>query len=163
MKTTYMLTIMILWLAASASAEIYQYKDDKGVSHYTDEFSRVPVDKQTDVEVIPEIPYDSSQDVRVLPYDDMQTRRLIDEVERRRRQAIRIEVLKQRKEELEKEYQELLAEKSSLDNNKSFQKRRMKKKYKHRSYIRELIKKEQRINDRSAELEAELKEIESQL
>ena len=55
------------------------------------------------------------------------------------------------------EYNRLLEEKKKLDNNKSFQKRRMKRKYKHRPYIKELIKKEQQIINRLEEIELMMK------
>ena len=48
-------------------------------------------------------------------------------------------------EKLEKEYAALLERKQALDNNKSFQKRRKKRKYKHRPHIKKLVEEEKRI------------------
>ena len=56
-------------------------------------------------------------------------------------------------DEREEEYKALLEEKKQLENDKSFQKRKKKRKYKNRPYMQELIKKEQRINERLEELE----------
>jgi len=56
-------------------------------------------------------------------------------------------------DELEGEYKALLEEKMKLENDKSFQKRKIKRKYQNRPYIKELIKKEQRINERLEEIE----------
>jgi len=58
---------------------------------------------------------------------------------------------------LKTEYNKLLEEKKELDNNKSFQKRRMKRKYKNRPYIKEMIEKEEQIIKRLEELELMMK------
>ena len=54
---------------------------------------------------------------------------------------------------LEAEYNRLLQEKRELDNDKSFQKRRKKRKYQNRPYIKELVEKEQKIINRLKEIE----------
>lgn len=56
-------------------------------------------------------------------------------------------------DELEEEYRTLLEEKKKLEDNRSFQKRKKKRKYKHRPYIKELIEKERRITERLEEIE----------
>lgn len=58
---------------------------------------------------------------------------------------------------LKAEYSRLLEEKKELDNNKSFQKRRMKRKYKNRPYIKEMIEQEEQIIKRLEEIELMMK------
>jgi hypothetical protein len=58
---------------------------------------------------------------------------------------------------LKTEYNRLLEEKKELDNNKSFQKRRMKRKYKNRPYIKEMIEQEEQIIKRLEEIELMMK------
>ncbi len=54
-------------------------------------------------------------------------------------------------EALAQEYRILLDEKRGFETNKSYQKRKIKRKYKHRPYIKELIEKEKKLD---AQLEA---------
>ena len=50
-------------------------------------------------------------------------------------------------EKLAEEYAVLVEKKRELDNNKSFQKRRKKRKYKHRPHIKKLVEEEKRIEE----------------
>lgn len=61
--------------------------------------------------------------------------------------------IKTKGQSLEEEYNRLLEEKKILDSNKSFQKRRKKRKYKNRPYIKELVEKEEKIIKRLKEIE----------
>ncbi len=58
---------------------------------------------------------------------------------------------------LKAEYNRLLEEKKELDNNKSFQKRRIKRKYKNRPHIKEMIEQEQQIIKRLKKIELMMK------
>ncbi len=60
-------------------------------------------------------------------------------------------------QDLKAEYNRLLEEKKELDNNKSFQKRRIKRKYKNRPHIKEMIEQEQQIIKRLKEIELMMK------
>jgi hypothetical protein len=81
----------------------------------------------------------------------------------RKAEALRKKKLHGDKAGLETEYGLLLKEKSALDNDAGFQHRRHKNKYKHRPSIEALVKKEGDIKKRMAEIESEIKNIESQL
>ena len=155
MKRTIVMTIIflgVLW--GIAEATIYEYVDDQGEVHYTNELSSVPADKLDQVTEMKETESDPQQ--QPAPkysgpiYPLLQQSPSAEELAKQRDQL-------QRKQQLEAEYQRLLKEKEALDNDKSFQTRRYKYKYKHRPYIIELEKKEARINQGLADLEQQLK------
>lgn len=155
MKTFFLISALLLGWAATTGAAIYQYTDESGQVHYTNDLSSVPtekLDQVTETEetesgpsaspspTYPNIEYPILQNAQAL-----ENKRLME-----KKQA-------QKKAELEAEYEALLKEKEALDNDESFQKRREKKKYKNRPYILELVTREAEINKRLAEVERELK------
>ena len=141
--------MMGIMLSGPATAKIYRYVDDNGQVNFTDDLSIVPERKRAKVTEQEEIPSTyrppaitrSTGSVTVTPSPQSNEKL-------------------QKKQQLEAEYQELLKEKEALDNNKSFQKRRKKRKYKHRPHIKELVEKEQQVIQRLAILEQELKAFE---
>lgn len=50
-----MITCILLFLASSGFAQIYQYTDENGTVHFTDDFSKVPPSQQENVNPIPVI------------------------------------------------------------------------------------------------------------
>jgi len=146
---------MLFWgvLWGISEATIYQYVDDQGELHYTNELSTVPADKldqvtemkETESDPLPPAPKYSGP-----IYPLLQQSPSAEELAKQREQL-------QRKQQLEAEYQRLLKEKETLANDKGFQKRRYKRKYQNRPYIQELVKKEARINQRLSDLERQLK------
>lgn len=150
------LLILVLLMFGTAAAKIYRYVDDKGQVYFTNDLSTVPADKLDGVTVHEEYistavpPSPAKPQPRV--YEP--AARLPSQIQAERRARLK------EKEKLESEYNALIKEKEALDNDKSFQKRRKKRKYKHRPYIQDLIKKEKYLNQRLAELENELKPYE---
>ena len=151
--TTAILFCGVLCVVSLSGATIYQYVDDKGEVHYTNELSSVPADKLDQVTVMEETPRDPQQPPAPKYsgpiYPLLQQSPSAEELAKQKD-------LQQKKQQLEAEYQKLLKEKEALDNNKSFQTRRHKYKYKHRPYIIALEKKEAEINQRLADLKRQL-------
>ncbi len=136
-----------------SEATIYQYVDDQGMVHYTNDLSSVPIDRLNQITEMKETESDPQQEPAPKysspAYPLLQQIPSAEELKKKRE-------LKQRKQRLETEYQRLLKEKEALDNNKAFQTRRHKRKYQNRPYIIELVKKEARINKRLADLKRQL-------
>jgi hypothetical protein len=149
MKRIWMIIFMIalIW-SAGVSAKIYQYVDKNGKVTFTNDLSTIPADKISEALQYNEIQHDDSIPPAKLPYFDPPP--LPSENKAYQKEAL------EKKKALEKEYSALLKEKQALDNNKSFQKRRTKRKYQNRPYIEELVKKESQIIKRLAELEGKL-------
>lgn len=141
-----MLGIMLSWPVA---AKIYRYVDDNGQVTFTNDLSSVPESKRAKVTEQEEI-----QGAYHPPATTIPTRGYTVTPTYQNNEKI------QQKQQLEAKYQELLKEKEALDNNKSFQKRRKKRKYQNRPYIKELVEKEHHIIQSLAKLELELKEFE---
>ncbi|MDA3916568.1 MAG: DUF4124 domain-containing protein [Deltaproteobacteria bacterium] len=143
MKQIWMIIFMIalIW-PAGVSAKIYQYVDKNGMVTFTNDFSTIPADKMSEA----------------LQYDEIQHDDSIPPVKSPSSVSPPLPSANKayQKEALEKEYSALLKEKQALDNNKSFQKRREKRKYQNRPYIEELVKQEKQIIKRLAELEGKL-------
>lgn len=149
MKRIWIIIFMIalIW-PAGVSAKIYQYVDKNGRVTFTNDFSTIPTDKISEALQYDEIQHDDSIPPVKLPSS-------VSTPLPPANKAYQKEAL-EKKKALEKEYSALLKEKQALDNNKSFQTRRKKRKYKHRPYILELVKKEGQIVKRLAELEETL-------
>lgn len=135
-----------------AFATIYKFTDDSGQVQYTNVLSSVPADKLKDITELEE--YESDVPERSYPSSEP-TSPSPNQVDSDK-EALIVKKREQRKK-IETEYNTLLKEKRDLDNNKSFQKRRKKKKYQNRPYIQELIKKEDQLLNQLSELEAKLK------
>lgn len=160
------LMFVVAWvcLAFPAAAEIYQYEDDNGYVHYTNDIASVPTEKLSEIIRYNELRGD---DLLTAPASAQQVRRstgttAVKKTTRSQKfsQKKRLRTLKK---SLENEYERLLKDKTALDNDKSFQKRRKKKKYKNRPYIKALVKKEQQMEKRLVEVETALAEIKRQL
>ena len=152
-KTTVSALLIGLFLWGTSEATIYQYTDDKGEVHFTNELSTVPADKLDKVTSTPET--ESVNQPPPAPYTGPEYP-LLQQAPSQEAIAEKRAQLK-KKQALEAEYQTLLKEKEAIDNNKSFQSRRNRYKYKHRPYIIELEKKDAQIKQRLADIEAQLK------
>jgi hypothetical protein len=158
---------MLFWWVLPASADVYRYVDDMGVTHFTNDLSSVPENKLSEVVKEREAQNDTSGErsngfgygMQPGPSFSSSDR----DAENRKAEALRKKKLHADKAALEAEYGLLLKEKSAIDNDASFQYRRNKYKYKHRPTVEALVKKEGDINKRMAEIESEIKSIESQL
>jgi len=155
MKNTVAFAILF-WtiLAGAAGATIYQYTDDNGQVHYTNEESSIPADKLDQVTATEET---ESGPAAPAPKYDGPIYPIIEHAQAVEEERAKEKEKARQKAELESEYEALLKEKEALDNDKSFQKRRYKRKYQNRPYITELVAKEAELNQRLAELEEELK------
>jgi len=153
MKTTIALAILFLGWTTASGAVIYQYTDDSGQVHYTNDLATVPAEK---LDHVTEIDEPDSEPGAPAPKYSGPIYPLLQNSKSEAQKAEERESA-QRKAALEAEYQALLAEKEALDNDASFQKRRYKKKYQNRPYILELEAKETRIKKRLMEVERELK------
>lgn len=152
MRTSIALAIIFLGWAAVSEAVIYQYTDDSGQVHFTNDLASVPAEHLDQVTEIEETESDSTAPAASYSgpiYPLLQDQSAEDRARERERA--------QRKAELEAELETLLKEKEALDNNESFQKRRNKTKYQNRPYIQELVAKEKRIKQRLMEVRRELK------
>ncbi|MEN8212131.1 MAG: DUF4124 domain-containing protein [Thermodesulfobacteriota bacterium] len=149
MKQIWIMIFMIalIW-PAEVSAKIYQYVDKNGMVTFTNDFSTIPADKMSEALKYDEIQHDDSIPPAQLPSSGSSPLPSANK-------AYQKDALEKEKA-LEKEYNALLKEKQALDNNKSFQKRREKRKYQNRPYIKDLVKKEKHIIKRLAELEEKL-------
>ena len=149
MKQIWMVIFMIalIW-PVGASATIYKYVDKNGMVIYTNDLSTIPADKISEALQYDEIQHNDSIPPAKLPSSVSPPLPSADK-------AYEKEAL-EKKKALEKEYSALLKEKQTLDDNKSFQKRREKRKYQNRPYIEELVKRERQIIKRLAELEEKL-------
>lgn len=153
MKTSIALAILFLGWAVTAWAVIYEYTDDSGQIHYTNDLATVPAEKLDQVTEIKETesgPAAPASSYSGTIYPLLQDSQSARDKEREQERA-------EKKAQLEAEYKILLEQKEALDNDESFQKRRNKKKYQNRPYIQELIAKEARIKQRLMEVERELK------
>lgn len=151
MKISY-LTILVLGIMLSepATAEIYRYVDDSGQLNFTDDFSTIPESKRPKVTEQDEIP--STYHPPAIPKSIESAPVTPSPPEKVPQSEEKLEEKKQ----LEAEYKALLKEKESLDNNRRFQSRKNRNKYKYRPYIKRLAKKEQQVIKRLAEVEKEL-------
>jgi len=146
------LCIAAVWalMVGSAHAEIYRYVDERGQPHYADDLAKIPADKRSTVTVHESYESDPAASVQptfpVRPAPVVMPTTKPSQVEKRRQ-----------KENLMAEYHALLQEKQALDNDKGFQKRRKKRKYKNRAYIKVLVEKETHLIERIADIEAKLK------
>lgn len=153
MKTTTILTLLFLVLFWGISgATIYQYEDDNGQVRYTNDVSSIPSDKLDQVIKIDETKSEQPASTPVYTGPIYPLNNLGPSAEERAKQREQAK----RKAQLEAEYERLLAEKEALDNDKSFQKRRYKRKYQNRPYIQELVKREAWLIQRLADLERQL-------
>lgn len=135
---------------------IFQYVDDNGVSNYTNVFSRIEEKYRDNLIITEEIKINGmdggGQFLSGLNPAENKTRN----VERIKPDNIVDANKKALRKVLEDKYAILLSEKASLDTNKSYQKRKFKRKYKHRPHIVEMSKRE-------TQLDAMLNEVENQL
>jgi hypothetical protein len=156
---------MIFWVVSPARAEVYRYVDDQGVAHFTNDLSTVPENKISEVvegtEYQPDTHDQKSNGSGVRIPSRPSSRGSDTEAENRKAEAHAKSKLDADKAALETEYGLLLQEKAAIDNDAGFQKRRDKKKYKHRPYIEERVKREEEIKKRMAEIESEIKNMES--
>jgi monoamine oxidase len=154
MKKYVALAIVLMGISAATSeAAIYQYTDENGQIHYTNDLSSVPAEKLNQVTEIEET---ESEEISPAPaysgaiYPLLRNSQSESDKKRKREQA-------EKKARLQAEYETLRKEKEALDNDASFQKRRNKRKYQNRPYIKELIAREAEIQRRLKEIEQELK------
>ncbi|MCF6247987.1 MAG: hypothetical protein L3J69_11575 [Desulfobacula sp.] len=145
-------------LAGATFATIYQYMDDSGQVNFTNDLSSVPVDKLADIIKFEEYESDDVPDKSFT--SPWVTSPPPNDVNAANKSLIRKKL--EQRGKFEAEYDALLKEKKELDNNASFQKRKRKRKYQNRPYIKELKKREIQIIDRLKELEAQLKTFETQ-
>jgi hypothetical protein len=153
MKTSIAIAVLLLGWATASEAVIYQYTDDSGQTHYTNDLASVPAEKLDQVTEIEETESDATAPAPAYSgpiYPLLQESQTKEDKARERERA-------QRKADLEAEYQALLKEKEALDNDASFQKRRNKRKYQNRPYIQELVAREAEIKKRLLEVQRELK------
>lgn len=148
----FVLVFLSFLIFNSAGAVIYKYVDDEGTARYTDDPATVPADKQDQVTEIEEAESTASVPKRshyvsTYPLLNNPDNEILKEQRER----------EEKKEQLETEYAALLKEKEAMDNDKSFQKRRNKRKYQNRPYIKELVAREAEINQRLKELEGLLR------
>jgi hypothetical protein len=166
-RMTAYLFSMIFWLVLPASAEVYRYMDDKGIAHFTNDLSTVPENKLSEVVEGIEYQRGTADEKSIGSGKSSQSRSSGQDSEteeaNRKAEALAKSKLEADKETLKTEYGLLLKEKAAIDNDAGFQRRRDKNKYKHRPHIEELVKKEEGIKKRRAEIEAEIKNVESQL
>ena len=156
MKTSIVLAFL-LWvmLPCISGAAIYQYVDDDGQIHYTNDLSTVPMDKLDQVTESMEAQSDSTPPAPSYSgpkYPLLQQNSAAEEL---KRETARLG----KKEQLQAEYEALRKEKEALDNDESFQTRRTKRKYQNRPYILELIAKEAEIKQRLINIEQQLKAL----
>jgi hypothetical protein len=145
MKPIFFLTLCaFFWMAHPAAATVYQYTDENGSIHYTNDLSSIPLDKLPRAIEHKEYESDSTSEPSVTP----EPSRSYDETIPEEQPADR-----KNNEALKMEYQQLLKEKEAIDNDESFQKRKEKRKYKHRPYIKDMVEKEKNIIDRLKEVE----------
>lgn len=150
--TVFTIVFLSLFFFESAGGVIYKYIDKNGDTCYTNDPSSIPADKIDQAVEIKEIESDPAIPRR--PYS-VPTYPLLNntDAEKQKKQRQR----KEKKKQLEAEYAELLKKKEALDNDASFQKRRKKRKYRNRPYIKALEAKEAKINQRLQVLENMLK------
>jgi len=151
-RTSIVILVLGIVLCRPVAAKIYQYIDDKGYTCFTNDLYMVPENKRPAAIEHKENPINhTSPNIN--------------------RTAERASVIQPQlplatnpeKKELKIEYKELVYEKEFLDNNRSFQKRRIKRKYKRRPHITKLLRKEQQIIERLAQIIDRLTEIEEEL
>ncbi len=151
-RTAVVILTLGIVLCRPVAAKVYKYIDDKGYTCFTNDLYMVPEKKRPAV-----IEHKENSITHTSPVINKTVERtpVI--------QSQSPSATNPQKKYLKAEYQELIYEKEFLDNNRSFQKRRIKKKYKHRPQITKLLRKEQQIIERLAEIIDRLQEIEEEL
>ena len=115
--------IACLCFSPAAQAEFYQYTDDNGVVHYTDDYSTIPKPYQTQIDAHPETPKDSpsqaggTEEKNIGQTEDAQSDKQFspEALEQLARQR---EELVEKKEQLDQQYEELLEEKEALESSR---------------------------------------------
>ncbi|MFH0726990.1 MAG: DUF4124 domain-containing protein [Pseudomonadota bacterium] len=165
-RMTFFLIGMIFWGVLPAGAAVYRYVDDQGVAHFTNDLSTVPENKISEVVEGTEYQQDTQNQKSIGSDNRIPSRSSHpgsdDEEMNRKAEDFKKRKLKADKAALETEYGLLLKEKAAIDNDAGFQKRRDKNKYKHRPHIEERVKREEEVKKRMAEIETEIKNIDSQ-
>lgn len=109
-KNYFMIFGALLCMIGAASAEVYQYVDEEGVTHYTNDMTMVPVDKRSGVTEYPEIQTEPSTENQIYPHANSNVQIRAVEEEAQERRVLREKKLKEQKMELEREYEQLLIE-----------------------------------------------------
>lgn len=151
-RTAVVILTLGIVLCRPVAAKVYKYIDDKGYTCFTNDLYMVPENKRPTVIEHKENPITQTSSI----------------IKRTAERGPMIQsqpspATNTQKNYLKAEYQELIYEKEFLDNNRSFQKRRIKRKYRHRPHITKLLKKEQQIIERLAQIIDRLQEIEEEL
>jgi hypothetical protein len=160
----FLLPCLLFGMINHASAEIYRYVDDNGISHFTNDLSTIPENKLS--QVAEEIEYKKAPtdekwgESRKSNYSSPSASPSDSEEENRKAEALQKKKSKAAREALETEYQRLLKEKAAINDNETFQKRKVNPKYKHRPPIEAIVKREEEIKKRLSEIEAEIRNIE---
>lgn len=161
----FLLPCLLFGVINHASAEIYRYVDDNGISHFTNDLSTIPENKLS--QVVEEIEYKKTPtnekwgESRKGNYSSPSDQNSDPEEDIRKAEALQKKRSKAVREALEAEYQRLLKEKAAINDNEAFQKRKVNPKYKHRPPIEAIGKREEEIKKRLFEIEAEIRNIES--
>ena len=151
-RTAVVILTLGIVLCRPVAAKVYQYIDDKGYTCFTNDLYMVPENKRGAIIEHKENPITHTSPV----------------INRTAERASVIQpqpppATNPQKKYLKAEYQELIYEKEFLDNNRSFKKRRIKRKYKRQPHIIKLLRKEQQIIERLAKIIDRLQEIEEEL
>ena len=133
MRLKYLFVISILFIITAAFSSAAAHKVVKKAYLFDDIFN-----------------FQKNQKIYIGANNNVGTRNNIDPIIKAKEESL---YFVQLSNEMEEEYKTLLEEKKKLENDKSFQKRKIKRKYQNRPYIKELIEKEQRLNERLEEIE----------
>ena len=150
----FLLLIVLIWLVwpQCIPAKIYRYVDSDGYQRFTNDFSMIPADKRHEATVVhEEIQTDDSIPPARQPEPSFRPRPAGSESPKKQHL--------EKREALQEEYDTLLKAKEVLDNNRSFQKRKQKRRYKHRPHIKALVEQEAQIIQRMEEIQEALEKL----
>jgi hypothetical protein len=150
----WLILFVLFCMVVPVSAEIYHFVDEKGIAHFTNIVGRVPAEYLSAVVRYPEyqsVEIDSKNQAPSLETEDSdyeEDHQKSLQADNERNDAIYRAALKKQKQKLISEYESLRKEKEKFENNKSYQKRSIKRRYRNRPYILRLNEEVRRLNAR---------------
>ena len=163
MKARWGVIAWVIWFALlPVQAQIYRYVDDDGVVRFTDDAVKIPAEHAPKAIVLPSVkiqPDAVETSGEPVPTPASETKAIPSLIQEEAVPRERPETRTTRIQQLEQEYGQLLKQKQVFEENRSYQKRKIKRKYKHRPSIKAKIDAERKIDQRMQEVASQLDQL----